>query len=105
MHRRLSIASATFALAVALTAHEAFAPAASKEAPKQAQALITFGILPAAPTAPAAMEAPKQPAIRTAQAQSAGGPPPLKKFRVLLPFKAGTTVCPISGADERCDST
>jgi NitT/TauT family transport system substrate-binding protein len=98
MHRRLSIASATFALAVALTAYGTSAPAASKETPKPAQA--TLGILPAAPTAPAVMEAPKQPAIRTAQAQSAGGPPPLKKFRVLLPFKVGITFFPISVADE-----
>jgi NitT/TauT family transport system substrate-binding protein len=100
MHRRLSIASTTFVLAVALTAYEASAPAASKEAPKPAQALTTLGILPATPTAPAAMEAPKQPAIRTAQAQSGGGPPPLKKFRVLLPFKVGITFFPISVADE-----
>ena len=42
MHRSLSIASATFALAVALTAYEASAPAASKEAPKPAQALATL---------------------------------------------------------------
>ena len=100
MHRRLSIASATFALAVTLTAYEASAPAVSKEAPKPAQARTTLGILPATPTAPAVMEAPKQPAIRTAQAQSAGGPPPLKKFRVLLPFKVGITFFPISVADE-----
>src|SRR5262245_39823680 len=100
MHRRLSIASAAFAFAVALTAHGASAPAASKEAPKPVQALTALGILPAAPTAPAVMEAPKQPAIRTAQAQSAGSPPPLKKFRVLLPFKVGITFFPISVADE-----
>jgi NitT/TauT family transport system substrate-binding protein len=99
MHRRISIASATFALAVALTAHGAPAAAASREASKPAQA-PTLGILQAAPTAPAVMEAPQQPVIRTAQAQSAGGPPPLKKFRVLLPFKVGITFFPISVADE-----
>ena len=99
MHRRLSIASATFALAVALTAHGASAAAASREASKPAQA-PTLGILQAPPTAPAVMEAPQQPVIRMAQAQSAGGPPPLKKFRVLLPFKVGITFFPISVADE-----
>jgi hypothetical protein len=35
-----------------------------------------------------------------AQAQSEGGPAPLKKFRVLLPFKVGITFFPISVADE-----
>lgn len=100
MHRRLSITSATFALAVAFTAYKASAPAASKEAPKPAQALTTLGIMQAAPTARAVMEAPKKPAIRVAQAQSVGGPPPLKKFRVLLPFKVGITFFPISVANE-----
>jgi NitT/TauT family transport system substrate-binding protein len=100
MHRRLSITSATFALAIAFTAYKASAPAASKEAPKPAQALTTLGIMQAAPTARAVMEAPKKPAIRVAQAQSVGGPPPLKKFRVLLPFKVGITFFPISVANE-----
>src|SRR5262245_51647940 len=97
MRSRLSIVSATFALAIALTAYEASAPAASKEAPKPAQALTTLGITRAAPAAPAVTA---EPAVRIAQARSVGGPPPLKKFRVLLPFKVGITFFPISVANE-----
>jgi len=101
MHRRLSIMSATFALlAIALTAYEASAPAASKEAPKPAQALTTLGDMRAAPTAPAVTEAPEKSTIRMVQARSVGSPPPLKKFRVLLPFKVGITFFPISVANE-----
>ena len=101
MRRRLSIMSATFALlAIALTAYKASAPAASKEAPKPAQALTTLGVMRAAPTVPAVTEAPEKSAIRMAQARSVGGPPPLKKFRVLLPFKVGITFFPISVANE-----
>jgi len=90
----------TFALAVALTAYKASSPAASKEAPKPARAFSALGIAGAAPTAPAVTAAPKTQAIRMAQARSAGSPPPLKKFRVLLPFKVGITFFPISVANE-----
>src|SRR5499427_3771405 len=75
MHRRLSIASVTFALAIALTAYKASSPAASTAAPKTQ-------------------------AVRVAQARPSGTPPPLKKFRVLLPFKVGITFFPISVANE-----
>jgi NitT/TauT family transport system substrate-binding protein len=92
--------SATFTLAIAFMACKASTPAASKEASKPAQALTTLGTMQAAPTARAVMEAPEKPAIRVAQAQPAAGPPPLKKFRVLLPFKVGITFFPISVANE-----
>src|SRR5437588_12067724 len=98
MHRRLSIVSVLFALAIALTAYKASPPAASQETPKPAQSLTTLGIMRAAPTAPAVAETPRKPAIRMAQARSVEGPPPLKKFRVLLPFKVGITFFPTSGA-------
>ena len=97
MHRRRSIASVIFALAIALTAYTASSPAVSKEPPKPVQAFGTLGITRAAPTAPAVTA---EPAIRMAQARSVGGPPPLKKFRVLLPFKVGITFFPISVANE-----
>ena len=97
MHWRFSIASVTFALAIALTAYKASSPAASKEPPKFVQAFSALGTTQAAPTAPAVTA---EPAIRVAQAQSVGGPPPLKKFRVLLPFKVGITFFPISVANE-----
>ena len=97
MHRRRSIAFVIFALAIALTAYTASSPAASKEPPKPVQALGTLGITRAAPTAPAVTV---EPAVRMAQARSVGGPPPLKKFRVLLPFKVGITFFPISVANE-----
>ena len=97
MYRRLSIASVTFVFAIALTAYKASSPAASKEAPKPAQAFGTLGITRTAPTAPAVTAAP---AVRMAQARPVGGPPTLKKFRVLLPFKVGITFFPISMANE-----
>jgi NitT/TauT family transport system substrate-binding protein len=100
MHWRFSIASVTFALAIALTAYKASSPAASKEPPKSAHVLTTLGIMRAAPTTPADTEPLKKPAIRVAQAQPVGGAPPLKKFRVLLPFKVGITFFPISVANE-----
>jgi NitT/TauT family transport system substrate-binding protein len=100
MHRRVSIVSAIFALAIALTAYKASSPAGSNEPPKPAQALTTLAIMRAAATAPAVVETPRKPAIRTAQARSVEGPPPLKKFRVLLPFKIGITFFPISVANE-----
>jgi len=93
--------SATLTLAIALAAYEASPPAASKEAPKPAQALAGLGIMRAAPTALADAQAPKKPATGMAQARAVGeGPPPLKKFRVLLPFKVGITFFPISVANE-----
>jgi NitT/TauT family transport system substrate-binding protein len=98
MHRRFSIMSATFALAIALMAYAPSTPAASKEARKPAQALTT--IMRAAPMAPAATEASGKPAIRMAQARPVAAPPPLKKLRVLLPFKIGITFFPISVANE-----
>jgi NitT/TauT family transport system substrate-binding protein len=100
MHRRVSIASVTFALALALTLYEASSPAASKEAPKPAQSFSTLGLTSAAPTVPAVRAAAKTPAVRIAQAPSPGIPAPLKKFRVLLPFKVGITFFPISVANE-----
>lgn len=74
MHWRVPTVSAMFALALALTAYGTSAPAATDGPPK--------------------------PAVITAQAQPAGGPPPLKKFRVLLPFRVGITFFPISVAKE-----
>jgi len=100
MHRRVSIASVTFAVAIALTVYKASSPAASKEVPKPAQSFSTLGITSAAPTVPAVRAAAKTPAVRIAQAPSSGIPAPLKKFRVLLPFKVGITFFPISVANE-----
>jgi NitT/TauT family transport system substrate-binding protein len=74
MHRRLSLVSALLAVAFALAAYGTSAPAAA--------------------------EAPAKPAIMVAQAQPAGGAPPLKRFRVLLPFRVGITFFPISVAQE-----
>jgi len=73
MHRRLPTVSTIVALALALTAYG---------------------------TAPAAADGPPKSAVITAQAQPAGAPPPLKKFRVLLPFRMGITFFPISVANE-----
>jgi NitT/TauT family transport system substrate-binding protein len=100
MLRRHSIASVTFALALAFTLYEASSPAASKEAPKPAQTFSTLGIKWAAPTVPAVRAAAKTPALRIAQTPSPGVQAPLKKFRVLLPFKVGITFFPISVANE-----
>lgn len=74
MHRRLPAVSAIVALALAFTAYGTSAPAAT--------------------------DGPAKSAVITAQAQPAGGPPPLKKFRVLLPFRVGITFFPISVAHQ-----
>ena len=49
---------------------------------------------------PASPQAPKNPATLMAQARPAEVAPPLKKFRVLLPFRVGITFFPISVANE-----
>jgi len=61
--------------------------------------LLVFA-LPLVLTAAAATDAQNKPPITTAQARPAAGAPPLKKFRVLLPFRVGITFFPISLANE-----
>jgi NitT/TauT family transport system substrate-binding protein len=92
--------SAMFALVIALTAYKASSPAASEGAPTPAPARTTLGLMRSAPTATTVAQAPRKPAIRMAQARSVESPPPLKKFRVLLPFKIGITFFPVSVANE-----
>src|SRR3954451_23063282 len=88
-------ACASFGLVLCL-ALASCAPAAAPAARPAAPAAP-----PAAPTAQGASGAAAQPAASAVPAAPAAqAAPPLKKFRVLLPFREGITFFPISVAQE-----
>lgn len=110
MHRIVPAVSLVFALALVLTAYGLSASSAPIEAPQRAQAPAPATHAPTATAASPAARAPAQPTAgaatdtlkKPAGPSTPGKPvaPPLKKFRVLLPFRVGITFFPISVAKE-----